>query len=113
VFSCDFNIKMLLFELDFEEVSKKKLRECWSQLCRIRCTQFTASRYKKHPVGKVPVPTLTLGTCTPSYRIYNWIWLLPVSMTDCEGASQADPNAPVQKRVYLLRTFDTSCDAAV
>jgi len=38
VFSCDFNIKMLLFELDFEEVSKKKLRECWSQLCRIRCT---------------------------------------------------------------------------
>ncbi len=28
---------MLLFELDFEEVSKKKLRECWSQLCRIRC----------------------------------------------------------------------------
>jgi len=29
---------MLLFELDFEEVSKKKLRECWSQLCRIRCT---------------------------------------------------------------------------
>jgi len=26
-----------LFELDFEEVSKKKLRECWSQLCRIRC----------------------------------------------------------------------------
>jgi len=37
VFSCDFNIKMLLFELDFEEVSKKKLRECWSQLCRIRC----------------------------------------------------------------------------
>jgi len=38
VFNCDFNIKMLLFELDFEEVSKKKLRECWSQLCRIRCT---------------------------------------------------------------------------
>jgi len=34
---------MLLFELDFEEVSKKKLRECWSQLCRIRCTIiFTA-----------------------------------------------------------------------
>jgi len=29
---------MLLFELDFEEVSKKKLRECWSQLCRIRCS---------------------------------------------------------------------------
>jgi len=41
VFSCDFNIKMLLFELDFEEVSKKKLRECWSQLCRIRCTVST------------------------------------------------------------------------
>jgi len=40
VFSCDFNIKMLLFELDFEEVSKKKLRECWSQLCRIRCTEI-------------------------------------------------------------------------
>jgi len=38
VFSCDFNIKMLLFELDFEEVSKKKLCECWSQLCRIRCS---------------------------------------------------------------------------
>jgi len=37
VFSCDFNIKMLLFELDFEEFSKKKLRECWSKLCRIRC----------------------------------------------------------------------------
>jgi len=40
VFSCDFNIKMLLFELDFEEVSKKKLRECWSQLCRIRCSEY-------------------------------------------------------------------------
>jgi len=32
---------MLLFELDFEEVSKKKLRECWSQLCRIRCMPDT------------------------------------------------------------------------
>jgi len=47
VFSCDFNIKMLLFELDFEEVSKKKLRECWSQLCRIRCSEQAGEQQKK------------------------------------------------------------------
>ncbi len=36
---------MLLFELDFEEVSKKKLRECWSQLCRIRCSSRLDHKY--------------------------------------------------------------------
>jgi len=58
---------MLLFELDFEEVSKKKLHECWSQLCRIRCTlsPFPTA----HSTHKM-VYYFTSNTVSPSAHIY-------------------------------------------
>jgi len=43
--------KCCCLSFDFEEVSKKKLCECWSQLCRIRCTVAFVSASPKSLLG--------------------------------------------------------------